>query len=106
MIKNGTMTYSSPSTGGGIDENGDAIPVTEGLEVSVPCLINPNTKGNLQKFEGGNFITASYEVLLEEEVSPAQIKLTDNRNVVLGSFSVLPQNIRFLKLVNRTKILV
>lgn len=108
-------------SGGGLDNSGNPIPVSQIWSKPLPCLFVPNSKGDLRMYEGGQFVAATYEILIknqrkavfvrdgvesEEEFTISQIKLTDSRSNSMGEKSVLPENVRYLDAVQKIQILV
>lgn len=108
-------------SGGGLDNGGNPIPVSEIWSKPLPCLIVPNSRGDLRLYEGGQYVAATYEILIsninkavfvrdgvesEEEFALSQIKLTDSRSHSMGEKTVLPENVRYLDAVQKIQILV
>ena len=105
MITNGTLQYKT-TTGGGISEAGDTIPVIEEWSEPIDCLLFPNSSGKLLKYQDGEFVAASYSIHLElDDFEYTSIRITDNRGFCFGEFQVLRQNIYHYTLVNRVKLI-
>jgi hypothetical protein len=108
MRTNGTLSCKT-TTSGGIDSDGLPVEVVTVWSDAIPCLIIPNTKGFLQKFEGGAFVPASYEIQIEAQpggFTSETIRLTDNRGRDMGEHTILSENIRYMDAVQRIKILI
>lgn len=106
MVTNGTLQYKI-TTGGGIDGNGDPIPVNESWSEPIDCLIHQSTSGRLMKYQDGQYVAASYSINLElDSFDSSAIKVVNNQGILIGEFQVLPQNIYKYSFVNRIKITV
>lgn len=106
MINNGTLRYKT-TTGGGLDGNGDPIPVLGNWSDPIDCLIHQNTNGKLMKYQDGQYVAASYSINVElDSFDSTAIKVINNQGVYLGEFQVIPQNIYKYSFVNRIKITV
>jgi len=108
MIENGTLYYKTV-TGGGIDpETGDPIPATSTWSSAVPCYIKPNSTGRLMRYEGGQYVSAAYEVHIEKDptLDLRLIKIIDAAGALIGEFQIVPQNIQHLEYVERIKIVI
>ena len=104
-MTNGLLYYKT-TTGGGIDTNGDAVPVVASWSNPLPCHIVPNG-GTLRKYQDGEYVAASYAVYLDlQEFDHTTIKLEDSRGRTLGEFQVLKPDIQYLEFSGRVKILV
>jgi len=102
MITNGTLSYKTV-TGGGIDENGDPIPVTGTWSDPIECFIGPNI--NKRKYKDRTFSMPTFEILIEMRAFDADIiRMTTERGKDMGEFQV--QAIQFLNIANRVKITV
>lgn len=105
MITNGTLQYKI-KIGGGIDDNGDPIPVVESWSDPINALITPNSEGKLTKYQDGQVVIASYSILIElQDFDHSFIRIANDRTA-LGEYQVLKPNIRHLNLVKRVKITV
>ena len=99
---NGTLQYKTV-TGGGLDENGDPIPVNATWSEIIECFIGPNI--NKRKYKDRTFSMPTYEILIDmQPFDSAMIKLTTKRGKEMGEFQV--QAIQFLDVVKRVKITV
>lgn len=109
MRTNGVLKYKT-TTGGGIDPvTGNPIASESVWSDPVPCMIIPNSKGFIQKYDGGAYIPADYEIHLEpfmDYLNTSIICITDDRGRDLGEHNVLQQNIQYLDIVQRIKILI
>lgn len=106
MITNGTLQYKI-KIGGGIDDNGDPIPVEESWSDPIEALITPNSSGKLTKYQDGQVVIASYSILIElQDFDHSFIRITNDRADFLGEYLVLKPNIRHLNLVKRVQITV
>jgi hypothetical protein len=109
MRENGALTYKT-TTGGGIDPvTGDPIASTSVWSDPVPCMIIPNSKGFIQKYDGGAYIPADYEIHIEpftDYLNTSTVRITDDRGRDLGEHSVVAENIRYMDIVQRIKILI
>ena len=105
MVTNGTLQYKT-TTGGGIDGNGDPIPVTETWSDPIDCLIHPNASGRLMKYQDGLFVLASYSINIElSSFDSTTIRFTDNQGALV-EFQVVPQNVYKYTMFERIKITV
>lgn len=109
MRINGALRYKI-ATQGGIDESGDPIKVEASWSDAIDCLIIPNGKGTILKYQDGEQVKANYEIHLEgikefENTNP-EIEIFNNRGVSLGKYQVLPPNIQELQVAGRTTITV
>lgn len=106
MMTNGQMVYKT-GTGGGLDSNGDPIAITNTWSTPIDCLISPNSKGTLTKYQDGAQVAASYTVTIEMQTFDQKtIKLTNDQGTELGEYQVLKPNIRHLQAVQRIQIMV
>lgn len=103
-MNNGILRYAIV-TGGGVDSKGDSVPVVTTWSDPIDCLTITNTHNNRGKYADGVFTTMAYEVHIDmQEFTASRIKLENNRGIQLGEFTI--QEIRFLDLVHRIKIIV
>lgn len=105
-MTNGQLRYKA-GTGGGLNASGDPIAVTNPWSDPIDCLIVPNSKGNLTKYQDGAQVAASYTITIEMQTFDQKtIKLTNDQGTELGEYQVLKPNIRHLQAVQRIQILV
>ena len=103
-MKNGTLQYAI-TTGGGVNTNGDPVPVIAAWSNPIDCLIITNTRNNKGAYQDGKFTVCAYEIHIEKQSFTAnRIKLVNSRGDQLGEFEV--QDIQFLDLVRKVKIIV
>lgn len=92
------------TTGGGLI-NGIPVEASEDWGNKTPCHIVENLHNNKGNYKDGEFTQFAFTIYFPLQIFEAKrIRLTDNRNRVLGEFEV--QSIQFLDLVNRVKIIV
>ena len=131
MRENGYIKFSR-TDGGGYDANRNPLPVHETWSEPIPALITRPSPGRKNKYQGGEYIAATYEVQVEGEPifimagvdgviitdngteiilgtepyneQAIKIQITDNMDRDLGSFTTLPQNIQYLETIERFKI--
>jgi hypothetical protein len=103
MTKNGTVSYSTKTGGGFL--NGNPVPVSTVWSDPIDCLFTVLAEKNRRIVFDDNSKVAFYEILIEmQPFESDRIRLTNNRGKVLGEFQV--QNVQFLDLVGRVKIIV
>lgn len=103
MQYNGTIQYRILS-GGGLDENSEPIKSDSSWSDPIRCLYR-SIKHTHGIYQQGKFTDSSYEILIEsQEIEVDMVKLTDDRNKMLGEFEV--QDIVFLERSGRVKITV
>lgn len=95
------------SEGEGYDDpnNGDWVHGTTVWSDHIPCLI-VNNNGRLTKYQDGQNVSASFEILLEmRDFHESRIEVFQH-GYSLGEFTALRPNIKFLTSVGRIKITV
>ena len=103
MQYNGTIQYKILS-GGGLDENSEPIKSDDSWSDPISCLYRA-VKHTHSIYQQGKFTDSSYEILIEnQEIDANMVKLTNDRNKMLGEFEVL--NIVFVERSGRVKITV
>lgn len=104
MRCNGLLWYET-SVGGGIDENGEQIPVTQEWSEPLECQITTSTDTRKGRYEDGIFRQASFSILVECEtrLSPSRVKLERFREG-LGEYQVI--SVTPLPSVGRLQIIV
>lgn len=104
IIVNGTIQAltSAKST---INDDGDPVTVPDAWGDPINCNIRTTKHDKKGIYEDGEFIQASYEILLDMQTFEAdKIRVINNRSKVLGEFEI--QDIQFLDKVQRVKIVV
>lgn len=93
------------SSGGGLDDDGNPVPVQGGWSDPIDCRIVTLSKSDTGKYEDGKFIQSSYMIYIDgtEEIEADRVKL-NRQGVYLGEFNV--QSNEYLRLVKRVKIRV
>lgn len=93
--------------GGGIDGNGDPIPVTEELGRPIPCNYQRNSYQGRVAEHGGTHSTASYTVIIDMmEFGPCRFRLYDRTGACLGTYEVTARGIEPLEYVGNIRITV
>lgn len=93
--------------GGGIDGNGDPIPVTEELGRPIPCNYQRNSYQGRVAEHGGTRSTASYTVIIDMmEFGPCRFRLYDRTGACLGTYEVTARGIEPLEYVGNIRITV
>lgn len=106
VISNGTIQVYS-TQGGGYDEHGNPIPVTEVLGEPIPCNWRRNTYEKRGMYDNGQFTAASYIVLVDmQEFTPCRFLLKDSRGNELGAYAVHQKGIAFLDYVGCIELTV
>jgi hypothetical protein len=104
MITNGSI-QKQVSSGTGLDENGDPVVSNPVWSEPIPCLIKTIKHDNKGIYPDGKFTQASFEILIEmQEFEAERILLKNSRNNFEAEFEI--QDIQFLDLVGRVKIIV
>ena len=104
MIPNGTIKMKT-STGGGMNENGDPIPVIEVWGEDVPCRFSTNRHNTNGKYVDGQFIIQSYSIIIALDLAfKCSFLELFSMGVSLGKFDI--QDLQFLTIVGRIKIVV
>ena len=105
--QNGFIQYKIV-TGGGLDENGNGIPVTETWSELIPANIQNRKYDNLATSkEGSNYVACSYNIIIdlqEHEFVENEVIRVTKKGIAKGDHSVIyaeNQNV-----VNETRILV
>lgn len=103
MIINGTIQFGL-ITGGGLDGNGDPLPVTTNWSDSYGCNIKENFNNLKGSYQDGDFRMSSYQILVDEipEGKIERVRLV--MGAELGEFRV--QGIRPMESVGRVRIVV
>lgn len=106
-MTNGTLQYKN-ITGGGIDGNGDPIPVIWSWSEVIDCLIIPNGNGQLTKYQDGEQVKALYTIHLESDTdfNHETIRITNSRGKQLGEYQILAPNVQYLDVVGLIKIIL
>lgn len=106
IVENGTIQVYSMQ-GGGIDEKGNPVPVTEVLGEPIPCNWKRNTYEKRGTYENGQFTAASYIVLVDmQEFTPCRFLLKDSKGNELGTYEVQQRGIAFLDYVGCIELTV
>ena len=89
IISNGTIEAKIKTAGSVDPSTGFPVAATEpSWGTPIPCQWQAVTRDNLGRTQAGNFILASYTVLIEqpgtEPFTAEQVRLTDSRGNVLG----------------------
>lgn len=103
MIPTNGFIQAQIVSGGGLNEEGIPIPISESWGEQILARIQTNTYSNKGKYQDGKFIMSSYIILIQKPFSSNRVKINLN-GVSLGEFDV--QNTEVLKLVGRVKIVV
>lgn len=103
IIENGYIRTQA-TTGGGLNEDGDPIPLDTAWSGPIPCNIRTNQRNSKGKVNGNTFEVASYEVLIEMQPFDAVRVKLERAGVELGEFQV--QDITPLDSVDAIKITV
>lgn len=104
MIVNGYLVVII-SSGTGLSENGDPVPVEEISMPAVPCNID-QVSHKLKDSESGRFTDAQYEILVIGKVDDncKKVEIRDVENELIGQFEVIERE--FLSFVQRTRLTV
>lgn len=105
IIQNGLVSVIE-KTSGRIDENGNPIEAVSTLGTPIPCYIRQlKYDYRARTTNGNNYISASYEVLIElQKFEYEHVHLKYRNGKDLGEFSVI--HTQDLAAVNATQILV
>lgn len=94
-------------SGGGIDGNGDPIPVTEELGCPIPCNYRRNSYQGRVVEHGGTYTTASYTIVIDmQDFQPCRFRLYDKTGADLGAYEVAARGIEPLEFVGNIRITV
>jgi hypothetical protein len=109
IFSNGTMRYSSATTGGDIDENGLPIKAQHVDMNEVVCTITTASENMKGKYDDGRYKQVSYSVTCNLEdvgngFNPKTISLEHEDKGSLGTFTV--QRIEYYKLTGTIEIWV
>jgi len=88
ILFNGTI-QAKVNSGGGLDENGNPIRLSDAFNEPISCRVVTNKKNNLGKQNGNSFIIASYEVLIELQPFDAGVVRLTQHGRELGIFPVI-----------------
>ena len=103
MIVHGFINIISQTSS--LNENGNPIVSEAILGANILANIRTLKYDKKGSYTDGKFIQSSYEILIEmQEFEADTIKITTNRNLVLGEFQV--QSIEFLDFGQKVKIIV
>jgi hypothetical protein len=103
IIENGYI-QTKMKTGGGVI-NGIPQPAVTSWGDPIPCNIKKSTDDRMGTYIDGNFRRVQATILIEpQEFEAKEIKVTDNRDKVLGEFEV--QSITFLHATQALQITV
>lgn len=93
------------TTGGGQDDNGNPIPVTDTDLDPISCYFNTNKYDHLGTYVGGKFTTASFYIFIDggADVTYKKLKLFD-KNGKINEYEI--QNVQYLDVTGCTKITV
>lgn len=90
---------------GGIGDDGMPMKASEDWGVKIPCNIQTNMQNNKGNYKDGKFTQFAFTVYLPmQKFEAKRVRLTNNRNQILGEFEV--QSIEFLGLVQRVKVII
>lgn len=102
MRVNGEVSFRLESEAS-FDAFGNPIPAENGEAISFPCLVS-TIKEEIRIKDGGEFKSASYEVLIEEATIPSRALRLWRKGAFLGDFQAI--SIEALESVGRIKITV
>lgn len=106
IVPNGAIQVYELS-GGGYDEHGNPIPVTEQLGEPIPCNWKRNTYEKKGMYENGQFTAASYIILIEmQDFVPCRFRLSDSKGNELGVYDAHQRGIAFLDYVGCIELTV
>ena len=106
VIANGTIQVYSVQ-GGGYDDSGNPVPVSESLGEPMPCNWRRNTYEKRGTYENGQFTASSYIILVDmQEFTPCRFLLKDSRGNELGAYEVHQRGIAFLDYVGCIELTV
>jgi hypothetical protein len=104
IIENGYIQECIVS-GGGIDSQGLPVEVEETWGEPIPCNIRKSKSDKKGVYVDGHFEQCSAVILIDpKDFSALRIKVTDNREQVLGEFEV--QDVQYLHAVDALQITV
>lgn len=93
--------------GGGFDEKGNPIEVSQELGHPIPCNFQRNDYRGRGIYEGGQYTSASYTILIDvQDFHPCRIKLYNLRGDCLGEYEVQQKGIVDLWEVGNTQLTV
>lgn len=106
VIPNGTIQVYT-TEGGGYDEHGNPVQVTETLGEPIPCNWKRNTYEKRSTYENGKFTAASYVILVDiREFAPCRFLLKDSKGNSLGEYMIQQKGIAFLDYVGCIELTV
>lgn len=93
--------------GGGFDAKGNPIEAHETIGEPIPCNFVRNQYQGHGLYEGGEFTSSSYTILIEKQsFSPCRFRLYDTLNAFLGEYEVQRKGIVELQAVGNIQITV
>lgn len=87
IVENGYVR-TQVTTGGGLNKDGDPIPLVTVWSDPIPCNIRTNQHANNGTVNGNTFSMASYEVLIEKQPFAATCVRLERDGVDLGEYQV------------------
>lgn len=103
MRTNGTLQYETVAAGG-FDDYGEPIAATAAWSDPLPCRITANSDNRRGSYDGGEFRTASFSVLVELADFPHHTVRLTRLGEPMGDYRVM--SAEPLAAVGRTRITV